>query len=307
MLIASAIQATTYQIANQTAFNAFDFSSVIAGDNVLFAKGQTFKGSITLSNSGTSGNPITFGAYGTGANPIITGFTTVTAWTNLGSNIWESTNAISTLSKCNMVTINGVNTAMGRWPNSDETWGGYVPFQSHSGSTSITSSSLSGTPSWTGAEVVVRTSAWTIDRRVITSQSSGTISWTTNTSFEWNADGYGFFIQNDVRTLDKQNEWYYNPTTKKIRIYSASQPVNVNVASVDYLLIADYNYITIDGINFTGANTNAIYRSAEPRMWLTVQNCSISFSGSLKMDLQKKGYMMQFQKQLIQTHINDRQ
>jgi hypothetical protein len=39
---------------------------------------------------------MTFGAYGTGANPIITGFTTVSSWSNLGGNIWESTSAVST-------------------------------------------------------------------------------------------------------------------------------------------------------------------------------------------------------------------
>ena len=100
------------------------FSSLSPGDNVLFNRGNVFYGSITIKKSGTSGSPITIGAYGTGANPVITGFTTVNAWTNLGSNIWESTSAVSTLSATNMVVINGVNTAMGRYPNS-----GYLTYQ----------------------------------------------------------------------------------------------------------------------------------------------------------------------------------
>src|SRR5665647_3751472 len=69
------------------------FKTLKPGDNVLFKRGDTFYGSITVSNSGTDGNPITFGAYGTGENPVITGFTNVTNWTNLGENIWESTSA----------------------------------------------------------------------------------------------------------------------------------------------------------------------------------------------------------------------
>lgn len=43
-----------------------------AGDSVYFQRGQSFSGKITLfDESGTSGNPIVFGAYGTGAKPII--------------------------------------------------------------------------------------------------------------------------------------------------------------------------------------------------------------------------------------------
>src|SRR3989304_7205089 len=80
-----------------------------AGDQILFKRGDTWYGTITVNGEGAAGNVITFGAYGTGANPIITGFTSVTAWQNLGSNIWESTSAVSSLSTLNMVSIGGVN------------------------------------------------------------------------------------------------------------------------------------------------------------------------------------------------------
>jgi parallel beta-helix repeat protein len=247
-----------------------------AGDQILFQKGDAFYGAITIKNSGTSGSPITFSAYGTGENPIITGFTTVTSWTNLGSNIWESTNAVSTLSTCNMVVINGVNSPMGRYPNSNAANSGYVTFQSHSGTTSITSSGLSGTPNWTGAELVIRSSQWILDRMAITNQSVGTLTYGTGINNE-PTNGYGFFIQNDSRTLDVQNEWYYNPTTKKLQIYSNSQPENVQVASVKDLVTYNGNYITFDNITLMGANRYAFVSD-----WTTnhtIQNCSILFSG----------------------------
>ena len=231
LIMSITANATTYYVSNSgsdsnngtstttpwkslTKVNSFA-GSLKAGDNVLFNRGETFYGSITITKSGSSGAPITLGAYGSGANPVITGFTTVSTWTNLGSNIWESSSAVSGLSTCNMVVINGVNTAMGRYPNT-----GYLTFQSHSGSASITSSSLNaGTTNWTGAEVVIKKNRGIIDRSLITSASGSTINYTTGSN---NAaiDGFGFFIQNDARTLDRQNEWYYNPSTKKIRIYS---------------------------------------------------------------------------------------
>src|SRR5450759_37267 len=143
------------------------FSSRSPGDSLLFKRGDTFYGSITISRSGTSGLPIVIGAYGTGSKPVITGFTTVSAWTNLGSNIWESTAAVSTLSTCNIVSINGVNTAMGRYPNT-----GYLQYQTFSTNTTITSSSLnSAVTNWTGAEVVIKKKRWIIDRGTVTAHS----------------------------------------------------------------------------------------------------------------------------------------
>ncbi|MBW8332469.1 MAG: fibronectin type III domain-containing protein [Prolixibacteraceae bacterium] len=263
-------------------------TTFVAGDQILFKKGNTFYGSITVKNSGTAGNPITFGAYGTGANPIITGFTSVTAWVNLGNNVWESANAVSTLSTCNMVTINGVNTAMGRWPNSDAPNGGYLTYQSHSGKLSVTSSSLTGTPNWTGANAVIRTNRYTMAFGDITSQTGGTLNFSTALT-STPTDGYGFFIQNDIRTLDVQGEWYYNPTSHKISIYSTSEPIGVKVSSVENLLaftglnnVAIGSYTIIKNIDFIGSNGDAIY------VWkhysthihhVTIQNCNISFTG----------------------------
>jgi hypothetical protein len=249
------------------------FASKSPGDNFLFKRGEVFYGNMIISRSGTAGNPITIGAYGTGSNPVITGFTTVSAWTNLGSNIWESTNGISALAATNMVVINGVNTPMGRYPNT-----GYLTYQSFSGSTSITSSSLTGSPNWTGAEAVIRKQRWIIDRNLITAQSGSTLTYKPSSTYNGQAN-YGFFIQNDSRTLDLQNEWYYNSSTKKIRIYSTTAPTNVQVATQDTLAYLKYrNYITFDGLSFQGSNKDAfvILSSAS----VTIQNCSIDYSGT---------------------------
>lgn len=259
---------------------AFNSITKAAGDNYYFKKGDTWTGeAMTVLQSGTSGSPITIGAYGTGVNPIISGFTTVTAWTNLGSNIWESTNTVSSLATCNMVTINGVNTAMGRYPNASDTWGGFLSITSTTANTNLTSSSLSGTPNWTGAEAVIRTALFKMDRRTITSQSGGTINFSATTYTP--EVGNGFFIQNDVRTLDQQNEWYFNPSTDKVRVYSTTQPTNFKIASVENLLTISANYVVVDGLSFEGANTYAITGDAShtPRTGATIQNCAFNFIG----------------------------
>jgi len=248
------------------------FSSLSPGDSVRFNRGDVFYGSITISRSGSSGSPITIGAYGAGANPVITGFTTVNAWTNLGNNIWESTGAVSALSATNMVVINGLNTPMGRYPNT-----GWLTYQSFVTNISITSSSLSGSPNWTGAEAIIRKERWIIDRNLITGQSGGTLTYTPSSTYNGQSN-YGFFIQNDSRTLDQQNEWYYNPSTKKIQIFYTSSPANVQVSTIDTLVYMKYrNYITFDNLSFVGSNKDAFVILSSGN--ITIQNCSIDYSG----------------------------
>jgi len=252
------------------------FANMKPGDQILFNRGDTFYGSLVISKSGASGSPITIGAYGTGEKPIITGFTTVTAWTNLGNNIWESANAVSTLSTCNMVVINGMNTPMGRYPNT-----GYLTYQTFSTNISITSSSVnSAVTNWTGAEVVIKKMHWIIDKYPITNHSGGTITYSNGSSYN-GVSNYGFFIQNDARTLDSANEWYYNPSTKKIQIYSTSTPINILVSSVDKLAYVNgFQYVTINGLSFNGSNTDAISVTAPSvDQHIEIMNCNISYSG----------------------------
>ncbi|HEY9363054.1 MAG TPA: right-handed parallel beta-helix repeat-containing protein, partial [Chitinophagaceae bacterium] len=251
------------------------FSSLQPGDRVLLNRGDVFYGSITVNKSGTSGAPITIGAYGSGAKPVITGFTTVTSWNDLGGNIWESSNAVSTLPYTNMVTVNGVNTAMGRYPNS-----GMLYYQSHSGQNQITSNGLTGSPNWTGAELALFVTTYTIGRNLITTQSGGTLTFN-NDPLDGNIqrDNQGFIIQNDARTLDTDNEWYYNPSTKKLRIYSIIRPSNVKIATVETLMHIEgkKSYITVDGIAFEGSNSASV--SLVNAGYTSVKNCDLNFSG----------------------------
>jgi len=95
--------------------NSF-FSSLQPGDKILFKRGDVFYGSISVNRSGGSGSPITFDAYGSGAKPIITGFTDVTSWSNIGNNLWMSSNSISSLSTLNIVAVRGSFARIGKWP-----------------------------------------------------------------------------------------------------------------------------------------------------------------------------------------------
>lgn len=254
------------------------FSSKAPGDSFLFRRGDTFLGNLTITRSGSSGSPIVVGAYGSGAQPVITGLTSVTGWINIGGSVWESTLAVSTLSTLNLVTINGINTAMGRIPNT-----GYYLISGFGGTQpneTITSLSLNASVNdWTGAQAVIRKRPYMTNRATITSHAGNQITYNDPvSSVTVEAVNFGFFIQNDYRTLDIQNEWYYNPTSKKIRIFSSASPTGVQVATISNIISAgSFTYITFDNLNITGANNNNLtFNGAN----ITVQNCTLSLAAN---------------------------
>jgi parallel beta-helix repeat protein len=252
------------------------------GDSVLFKRGDNFYGFLKIIYSGSVGNPIYYGAYGSGVNPIITGFTTVGAWTNIGTNFWESTSAISTLDLANVVTVNGVSVAMGRTPNASA---GYAQFQSHSTNVTITSSALTGTPNWTGAELAIRFTNWIVGRDSIVAQSGSTLTYTAGTGLPYvngqaysATDNWGYFIQNDPRTCDTINEWYYKRSTKKLDIYSVGPPSGtVKVSTIDTLVnLQQHDNIKFENLQITGGNSFGFYITKAKN--ITIVHCKLDLN-----------------------------
>jgi parallel beta-helix repeat protein len=258
--------------------NSF-FPSLQPGDSVLLKRGETFYGYIKVGRSGTASLPIVIGAYGTGNKPIVTSFVTMNNWVSKGNGIWESYNS-SLLATLNIVTLNGAEQAMGRFPNRDAANEGYLNFESHVGKTSITDKELTTTTNWTGAELVIRSRRWLLERSTITSHSGGTLTSASTATYE-PFDNYGYFFQNSLKTLDKFGEWYYNPSTKKLSVYFGSNSPSsytISAATINELLFsANYSNITFDNIVAKGANEAGvdILNGSNIR----IQNCEIIFSG----------------------------
>jgi uncharacterized repeat protein (TIGR02059 family) len=248
------------------------FSGINPGDRILFKRGDVFYGTLRISRSGSSGSPITISAYGSGANPVISGFVTISGWNNYGGGIYSKT--ITCESSPNIVSVNGVNTPIGRWPNT-----GFLYIDSHVSTTSITDSELPSSPDWTGAEVVIRKVPFVYDRNIITDHSGTTLTYTTGSDYT-PRDGYGYFIQNDLETLDKTGEWFYNGSTFYMYFGTADpNSYTVKVSTTDQLAyLLGVNYITFDNLSFEGGNSYAVQISNSD--YITVQNCSINFTGN---------------------------
>lgn len=244
-------------------FNTSGAPLLVAGDSVLFKYGDTFTGELLITKSGSSAARIVYAPYGTPTGtPNITGYTTLTSWTLTSTGIYESYCA-SCGSTLNSVTLNGTSQEKGRYPNSNAANGGYLNFESHNAKTSITDNQLSGSPSWSGAELVLRSKRWTLDRNLITSHSGTTINYT-----PWNVNAYeptnnfGYFIQNSLSTLDKLGEWYYNPSTKKVYMYfGAGSPASYTVAvstTNTFINMNNISYIDIRQLSMDQSNNAAV-------------------------------------------------
>jgi hypothetical protein len=251
----------------------------VAGDSILFNRGNSFAGAITVTESGTVGSPIIVGAYGTGADPIITGLQTISSWTSVGDTIYYATLTVE--SAPNMVKIDGVNTPMGRFPDST-----YLIIDSFVTTTTITDAVLnSDVTDWTGAELVIRKNRWIIDRCAITDHVDQTLTYTTTTTYE-PAAGYGYFIQNDLRTLTALGEWFWDAATNRLYIYfGAESPAsyvvecsildnNVNAITYDFLV---FDNLDLRGANFASVNINRT--GGDICDSISIIDCEMSFIG----------------------------
>lgn len=256
----------------------FPTVTVVAGDVILFEKGGIFPGFINMTKS------VNFASYGSGAKPVISGFITLTGWTLVGGNIWQCTPSVNLKKFCNVFTINGVPQAVGRTPNANI----WYTYQSAT-STQLSSTNISGVPSYVGAEVVIRKVAYVGERAVISSQSGGTLTYGSTPSIDpvvtigsqgGNA-GYGFFLQRFVGSLDQQGEWYYNPPpVNNMRMYSTVDPntLTIKVSYVDTLVkmgaTSNLSNVSFNDLQFEGASTSSILNKDGTNISIT--NCDFN-------------------------------
>lgn len=233
------------------------------GDSVLFNKGDTWNEALSVTASGTVGNPITFGAYGTGTLPSITGLTTLgNSWVNMGGNIWRyDVSAFLASTTIRYLLLNGVNQKMTQSP---------VRYANSGTTGSFIDIGLGGlTGDYVGSEVVMRSTSYTWDIRTVTAYNATTeqVSFTPNNSYGLHSVGDsvgGYFFQNSLIVLQHNaapNEWAHSGNF--LYYYSLSDPNTlgtIQVSSINKLVnLGSSPYITIAGIKFSYANQFCIW------------------------------------------------
>jgi parallel beta-helix repeat protein len=234
------------------------------GDQILFNRGDEWVGTITVSASGSSGNPVVYGAYGTGSNPKIYGSEEITGWTLHSGNIYKAT----VNSAIEQLFVNNSRARLARYPNS-----GYFLTTSVQSTTQFTSKELNSGINYKGATWIGRTTAFTMYNRNVAGSSSQTITLESSPSYGLGVNK-GFFLANKLEFLDQAGEWYYEPSTKTVYLWApngdtpsnyqvrgSTSAYGVNISGKNYIVIKDFdilhssntgvyinnaNYITID-------------------------------------------------------------
>ena len=250
--------------------------SLVPGDTVFFNRGNIFNDTtLRITHSGSSSLKIVYTYYGTGAAPIISGFYKLVGYTNVSGNIY-TVPCLRCRNSTNEVTYDGHQQWKDRTPNS-----GYFTNSKASGTTYITDSvDLTGTPNYTGAQLVLRNNHYTMTVNTITSQSGDTLNYTTAGGIG-TSNGWGYFIQglhNDIM-LDTAGEWWYDSTTNLMHIYTPDTTKTVNVGVIDTLVDmanTHVQYISFIGLTFQGAN-NTIFQLVTNNTIIS-KNCNFIYS-----------------------------
>jgi hypothetical protein len=272
-LFSIAAHATTYYVSSSTGSNTNSgtrnspfqtngkaLSVVVPFDSIRLLAGDFWIEQIIVPVAN-----ITFDSFGTGNLPLVTGFQTVTGFTQSGS-VWTKT-LTTAPGNLRCVLLNGKLAIKARTPNA-----GYLAFSSWSGDSSITTSET-GTPSRIGREIVVRTSTYIIDVANVTNQSGGVLTFFPKATVNLGNFGRGYFYQNDVTDVDAPNEYSYNPTTKSLNVFSTATPT-VSVSIFDTLVKCEKNTV-FNHVSLTGGNQLIIQIDSAT----TIRNSVLQYAG----------------------------
>jgi parallel beta-helix repeat protein len=249
------------------------------GDSILFQRGAHYRGQLDVGISGAPEKPIVFSAYGAGTLPEIRATRLVNNWKHAGVRLWKTTTHGPEI--VTALFVGGKSKPLGREPDR-----GYRPISFASDRNSIVDRSLSDPDAyWTGAEAVVRSSRWTIDRVSVTKQQHGSFTFREPLSYQAKA-GFGYFLQNHVHALNREGEWCHDAGKQELIYYSTDDPNRsvIEISVYPYAIrIAGGNYITLQDLAITGAATANVIATGSKG--LTIKGCMIYAGGGNGMQL----------------------
>ena len=253
-------------------------ASYDAGDSVLFKKGESWYGDVTVKR-----NDLHFGAYGTGAKPVISGFQTLTGWQQTRTGIYRVPLTADTA--FNLVSINGTPQTIARRPNADSANGGWLTYTK-----GISATQIGGTVAgdYTGYQMILRPNEFRMEKVLITADNSDTLTFQSVFNLnngnlqvlEPTKSGYGYFFFNDTSFLDKFGEWVYTGGYLYV-FFGANNPASYTVKAgvLDTLFnTSSRANIVIDGLSFEGGNLYGIYATSGNNV--TIKNCDFNQFGA---------------------------
>ena len=195
----------------QTSWESIDRlnqQNLVAGDSILFRRGDIFIGEIIVRTSGKNNKPIVYGAFGEGENPVIKG--------SLDIKNWEvSEFGIKTAKLANKVYnlfVDDKQQILARYPNH-----GYLKIDGGVNSKiSFYDADLTQeNDHWNDANIRFKAYDWEWRTSKVTGFTKNQINIADSSSNQLNA-GWGYYFDNKMEELDTLKEWFYSEKEQKL-------------------------------------------------------------------------------------------
>jgi hypothetical protein len=256
-------------------------ASIMQAGDTAFIRGGTYRETVTPSNSGTMGNPITFRPYNN-ETVTVTGLDLISSsgWAVHQGNIYKK-NITLALGDGNQIFVNGEMMNEARFPNKNNAanvlMGDFLTVDSATTSTVTDADLYHANDYFTGAKLMAQnTYGYIFYTKTITGFSNGTMymdAWTTG---DIPGSSSQYFVFGKLNLLDVANEYYYSNGTLYLLIDGGGNPgsQNVEVKSREYALHAgNRSFIEWNNINVKGAG---IYTDSNSH-YLTINGGSLKY------------------------------
>ncbi|MEI8113901.1 MAG: right-handed parallel beta-helix repeat-containing protein [Bacteroidia bacterium] len=237
LLVVPGVQAKNYYLSgsgnNQNKGNSPETSwisidrlnqqKLVAGDSVLFKRGERFTGEIAVNESGTTMKPIVYGAFGAGKCPVISGAIEIKHWETAEKGILVA----SISNKVNNLFCNNKQQILARYPNQ-----GYLKIDGGLNSkVSFFDADLTQKNEyWKDANVRFKAYEWEWRTSKVSNFANHQVTIADSSSTQLNA-GWGYYFDNKLEELDSIGEWFYDEKDQKL--YYLPDPKNDSDAALE--------------------------------------------------------------------------
>lgn len=262
-------------------------ASLRPGDQVLFRRGDVFRGQLQIRESGKPEKPIVVAAYGVGAKPVLSGAIPVTSWTPYRNGIYKAsqTNPVTS------VYVDDHLQSLARYPNS-----GFCTIEQGDQISLEDSRGLTSNLDLAGATARIRAVDWQYEIAKVVSHQGNRIAFAQHIKYPCKK-GYGYFLDNKLEFLDSDGEWFYdsNEMLLYLQLTDRNNPPSAKVEATVYsygiVIDPDVSFIAIRDLQLEKHETAGI-AGMQNSSHVSVMDCTIRDVGvyGIMLDLNSGNY-----------------
>lgn len=223
--------------------------ALLPNDEVRLLCGEIWRADpLIVTRSGSSGQRIDFTSHPLGCadQPTLSGAWPISGWSAAGAGRWVAdldlgANAGRFTGGLRQLFRGEQRLGIGRWPNLDggPAGNGYATIDSEPAAARLQDAELPA-GNWTGARVHAKGIRWFILNRDVTAQSGTTLTLNDDLACIGTANcaGWGYFLSNHLLTLDREGEWFWEASTNRVFLQSATAPVDLELEGTTVVDVA---------------------------------------------------------------------